>query len=92
MLVVLEAACYHGGDLTLKARINVANRFLSIWRCMVDAAWNKADPSPALMEGTVWEDTHGQEAVKQTRRGMSVANDHIRETVPQRLPFTRDLG
>lgn len=45
-------------------------------RCMVDAAWNKADPSPALMESTVWGDTHGQEAVKQTRRRMCCKGSH----------------
>lgn len=33
------------------------------------------------MGSTVWEDIHGQEAVKQTRRRMSVAKGHIQETV-----------
>lgn len=44
--------------------------------CMVDTAWNKTDLGPVLTESRIWQGICQQEALKQTRTGLSVAKGH----------------
>lgn len=82
LVTVLEAVCY-GGALALELFISLANLFLNVHRVYGRTAWNKTDLSPALVESTAWECVQGQEAVKQTKRGVSVAKDHMWDLVQQ---------